>query len=106
MVPIRFEKLIHQIKALWFELVATDGFHLSRSNPLGPAATNAATGAWHRIQALCAFSLWLDRQKSQFERFFTRIEQMRGLATCYDRRPDNFLAALKLAATRIWINAL
>ncbi|TDT92933.1 hypothetical protein DFO45_3699, partial [Azorhizobium sp. AG788] len=24
----------------------------------------------------------------------------------YDRRPENFLAALKLAAVRIWINAL
>jgi len=32
MVPIRFEKLIHQIKELWFNLIATDGFHLSRSN--------------------------------------------------------------------------
>ena len=31
---------------------------------------------------------------------------MRGLATRYDRRPDNFLAALKLAAVRIWINTL
>ena len=32
MVPIRFEKLTHQIKELWFDLLATDGFHLSRSN--------------------------------------------------------------------------
>lgn len=31
---------------------------------------------------------------------------MRGLASRYDRHPDNFLAALKLAAVRIWINAL
>jgi transposase len=31
---------------------------------------------------------------------------MRGLATRYDRRADNFLAALKLAAIRIWINSL
>lgn len=52
-----------------------------------------------------AFSPWLYRQRNQIERFFNRIKQMRGLATRYDRRPDNFLAALKLAATRIWINA-
>ena len=26
-----------------------------------------------------------------------------GLATRYDRRPDNYLAALKLAAIRFWI---
>ncbi|MCE7029369.1 IS5/IS1182 family transposase, partial [Jiella sp. CBK1P-4] len=36
---------------------------------------------------------------------FNRIKQMRGLATRYDRRADNFMAALKLAAIRIWINA-
>lgn len=52
------------------------------------------------------FSTWLYRQRNQIERFFNRIKQMRGLATRYDRHPANFLAALKLAATRIWINAL
>jgi len=31
---------------------------------------------------------------------------MRGFATRYDRRHENFLAALKLAAVRIWITAL
>lgn len=31
---------------------------------------------------------------------------MRGLASRYDRRPESFLAALKLAAVRIWIKAL
>jgi transposase len=30
---------------------------------------------------------------------------MRGLATRYDRQPDNVLAAIKLAAVRTWINA-
>ena len=53
-----------------------------------------------------AFSPWLYRQRHRIERFFNRINQMRGLATCYDRRPDNFLAALKLPAVRIWIKAL
>jgi transposase len=53
-----------------------------------------------------AFSPWLYRQRNLVERFFNWIKQMRGLASRYDRRPDNFLAALKLAAVRIWINAL
>ncbi|MCC4300308.1 transposase, partial [Aurantimonas coralicida] len=44
-------------------------------------------------------------QRNLVERFFNRIKQMRGLATRYDRRADNFAAALKLAAVRIWINA-
>ncbi|MGJ3262131.1 MAG: IS5/IS1182 family transposase, partial [Salinarimonas sp.] len=33
------------------------------------------------------------------------IKHFRGLATRYDRSPDNFLAALKLAAIRIWLAA-
>jgi transposase len=50
-----------------------------------------------------SFSNWVYRQRNLVERFFNRIKQMRGLATRYDRRADNYLAALKLAAIRIWI---
>jgi transposase len=50
-----------------------------------------------------SFSRWLYRQRNLIERFFNRIKNMRGLATRYDRRADNYLAALKLVAARIWI---
>jgi len=50
-----------------------------------------------------AFSTWVYRQRNLVERFFNRIKQFRGLATRYDRKPENYLAALKLAAVRIWI---
>ena len=40
------------------------------------------------------------------ERFFNRIKQFRGLATRYDRQPENYLAALKLVAIRIWLAAI
>ncbi|MFB2553810.1 IS5/IS1182 family transposase, partial [Ciceribacter sp. sgz301302] len=43
------------------------------------------------------------RQRNLVERFFNRIKQMRGLATRYDHQADNYLAALKIAATRMWI---
>ncbi|MNI58686.1 hypothetical protein D3C73_1138090 [compost metagenome] len=36
-------------------------------------------------------------------RFFNRVEQMRGRATRYDRRAVFYMAAFKLAATRIWV---
>ncbi|MBB3770790.1 transposase [Angulomicrobium tetraedrale] len=49
-----------------------------------------------------AFTSCLYRQRNQIERFFNRIKQRRGLAARYDRHPEDFLAALKLAATRIW----
>ena len=70
-----------------------------------------ARGAWANIpprsmrKGTFAFSRWVYRQRNLVERFFNRLKQMRGLATRYDRRPDNFLAAIKLAAVRIWINA-
>ena len=70
-----------------------------------------ARKAWANIppksnrKSTFAFSAWVYRQRNLVERFFNRIKQMRGLATRYDRRPDNFLAAIKLAALRIWINA-
>jgi transposase len=70
----------------------------------------ASRNAWANIpprltrKDTFAFSRWVYRQRNLIERFFNRIKQMRGLATRYDRRADNFLAALKLAAIRIWIN--
>ncbi len=77
----------------------------------GIRAFVAARGAWANIpsrstrKGTFAFSRWVYRQRNLVERFFNRLKQMRGLATRYDRRPDNFLAAIKLAAVRIWINA-
>ena len=71
----------------------------------------AARGAWANIpprsirKQAFSFSGWVYRQRNLVERFFNRIKHFRGLATRYDRRPDNFLAALKLAAIRIWLAA-
>ena len=53
-----------------------------------------------------AFSKWLYRYRNLVERFFNKLKQFRGIATRYDKRPDNFLAAIKLASVRIWIRAL
>jgi len=71
----------------------------------------ATRGAWANIPPRVirkdsfSFSGWVYRQRNLIEPFFNRIKQFRGLATRYDRRPDNFLAALKLAAIRIWLAA-
>jgi len=72
----------------------------------------AERGAWANIppriirKGSFAFSTWVYRQRNLVERFFNRIKQFRGLATRYDRNPDNYLAALKLAAVRIWLAAI
>jgi len=53
-----------------------------------------------------AFSPWVYRQRNLVERFFNRIKHYRGIATRYDKKPDNFLAAVKLIAVRIWCISL
>jgi len=52
------------------------------------------------------FSQWVYRQRNLVERFFSKLKQFRGIATRYDKDPRNFLAAVKLAAARIWIRSL
>ena len=53
-----------------------------------------------------AFSRWVYRQRNLVERFFNRIKQFRGIATRYDKRPENYMAALKIVAARIWCLSL
>ncbi|KAB2679258.1 IS5 family transposase [Brucella tritici] len=53
-----------------------------------------------------AFSPWVYRQRNLVERFFNRIKHYRGIAARYDKNPDNFLAAVKLIAVRIWCISL
>jgi transposase len=48
-----------------------------------------------------AFGRWLYRQRNLVERFFSKLKQFRGIATRHDQRPENFLAAIKLASVRI-----
>jgi transposase len=75
-------------------------------------ALAAERGAWANIpprsirKGSFAFSAWVYRQRNLVERFFNRIKQFHGLATRHDRRPENDLAALKLAAVRIWLAAI
>ena len=52
-----------------------------------------------------AFSSFLYRYRNLVERFFGKLKNARGLATRYDKRSDNFLAAIKLFCIRLWIAA-
>lgn len=45
------------------------------------------------------------RQRNLVERFFNRIKHFRGIATRYDKCPENYLAAVKLICARIWCTA-
>ena len=50
-----------------------------------------------------AFSPFLYRYRNLVEHFFNKIKNFRAVATRYDKRGDNFLASVRLAAIRIWL---
>ena len=54
---------------------------------------------------MCRRSSALYRQRNAVERFFNKIKHYRGIATRYDKRADNYLAGVKLASARIWMQA-
>ncbi len=68
-----------------------------------------ARGVWANIKPMPnrknvpAFSSYLYRYRNLVERFFSKIKHYRAVATRYDKRPDNFLAGVKLASIRIWM---
>jgi transposase len=51
---------------------------------------------------------WFDRDLYQarhlIENFFAKLKQFRAIATRYDKTKRNFLAAIHLAASVIWLN--
>ena len=51
------------------------------------------------------FSAFLYRYRNLIERSFGKMKHARGLATRYEKRADNFLAAIKLFSMRLWIAA-
>jgi len=56
----------------------------------------------NRKDPIC-FSKHLYRARNLIERFFNKIKQFRRIATRYDKLAENYLAALKLVAVRIWL---
>jgi len=48
----------------------------------------------------------LYRQRNLVERFFCNLKQFRRIATRFDKTARNFLSAVALAASRIWLRAV
>ena len=71
----------------------------------------ADRGAWANIRPMPnrvnvpAFSPFLYRYRNHVERFFNKLNHFRAIATRYEKHADNFLALIKLAATRIWLRS-
>jgi transposase len=47
----------------------------------------------------------LYRHRNLIERFFNKLKHFRRIATRYDKTARNFLAAIMLAASRLWIKS-
>jgi len=47
----------------------------------------------------------LYRQRNMIERFFCKLKHFRRVATRFDKLARNFLAAVLLASTRLWLRA-
>ncbi len=45
------------------------------------------------------------RERNLAERFFNKIKQFRRIATRFDKLARNYLAAVLLASTRLWLRA-
>ena len=71
--------------------------------------TLAKRGAWANVKpmpqrrSVPAFSSFLYRYRNLVERFFNKLKHFRAVATRYDKTPENYLAAVKLASARIWM---
>lgn len=69
----------------------------------------AARGAWANVKPMPgrvqvpAFSPFLYRFRNLVERFFNKIKHFRAVATRFEKHDANYLALIKLAATRIWM---
>ena len=50
-----------------------------------------------------SFSPFLYRYRNLVERFFNKLKHYRAVATRYEKHAANYLALVKLAASRIWL---
>ena len=58
----------------------------------------------HRVN-VPPFSPFLYRFRNLVERFFNKLKHYRAIATRYEKHAANYLALVKLAASRIWLRA-
>ena len=68
-----------------------------------------ARGAWANVKPMPgrvnvpAFSRFLYQYRNVVERLFNKLKHFRAIATRYEKHDANFLALVKLAASRIWM---
>ena len=71
----------------------------------GTRAPGPTSGPCPAASNVPAFSPFLYRYRNLVERFFNKLKHFRAVATRYEKHAANYLALIKLAATRIWLRA-
>lgn len=72
--------------------------------PLAAAGKTAVIPPRANRKEAPVFDRDLYKERHLIENFFARLKQFRAIATRYDKTARNFLAAIQLAATIIWLN--
>ena len=72
--------------------------------PLARAGKNAVIPPRANRKEARAYDKDLYKARHLIENFFAKLKQFRAIATRYDKTARNFLAAIYLAASIIWLN--
>ena len=72
--------------------------------PLAAAGKSAVIPPKANRRSPRPFNHDLYKARHLIENFFTKFKQFRAIATRYDKTARNFLAAVHLAASEIWLN--
>jgi transposase len=72
--------------------------------PLAAAGKTAVIPSRANRQTPRKYDHHLYRARHLIENFFAKLKQFRAIATRYDKTARNFLAAVHLTASAIWLN--
>ena len=98
-----FPALIHGV-ALARDVVADRGYFAQSIIALIEAAgATAHIPSQSNVRVRVVVDRQTYRQRNLIERFFNKLKHFRRIATRYDKLARNFLAALAIASTRLWI---
>ncbi len=92
--------------ALARDVVADRGFFARTIIDLIEASgARAHIPSQSNVRAPRVVDLAIYRCRNLVERFFNKLKHFRRIATRYDKLAGNFLAALLIASTRLWLRA-
>jgi transposase len=72
--------------------------------PLAAAGKTAVIPSKANRKSPRTYDRHLYKERHLIENFFAKLKQFRAIATRYDKTARNFLAAVYLAASAIWLN--